>query len=459
MFGAKCSPTCSNYALRRTSRDNKDSFPLEAEVVDRNFYMDDLFKSVPSLLEACSLQVGLGNLLSLDGFRLTKWISNDKDLLTAIPAELWAQSVRTIGEEGILPTKRALGVICPQARLLIQDQAKGVGGYTTESHQPHSINIWTNWLFSPIYCPGKDISSIAVETLSRLGREGSGRNPARMVCLAEGTAESSRILGTAVLSPGYGFSHLHSAALVWWRKWESILRCRILSVWVSKWRETVRLCSCKNPCGTCQTTKYPKTGIASSGSECALSVYDPERAWLWGVLYLLLEWQQCCYWSDSWRVKGTVFVKDERSILCLFRGVSLYERGSGARLNKGKTKAMWLNRWRNSVDEPLGLNWVKKMKLWGTVFGSVDAKRQIWEPRISKREKVLSLWKSRSHSMVGRVHVWNILGLSRLLFVSRVLEPPNWVWARVYSLTRPFLWGSKIETIARETIICPLKEC
>ena len=73
--------------------------------------MDDLLKSVPSLLEACSLQAGQVNLLSLGGFRLTKWISNDKNLLTAIPAELRAQSVRTIGEENILPTKKALGVI------------------------------------------------------------------------------------------------------------------------------------------------------------------------------------------------------------------------------------------------------------------------------------------------------------------------------------------------------------
>ena len=102
---------CSNYALRRTARDNKDSSPLEAEVVERNFYMDDFFESVPSLLESCSLQAEPVNLLSLGGFRLTKWISNDKDLLTAIPAELRAQSVRTIGEEGILPTERALGVI------------------------------------------------------------------------------------------------------------------------------------------------------------------------------------------------------------------------------------------------------------------------------------------------------------------------------------------------------------
>ena len=130
IFGAKCSPTCSNYALQRAAQDNKDSFPLEAEVVERNFYMDDLFKSVPSLLEAYSLQVGLVNLLSLGGFRLTKWISNDKHLLNAIPVEERAQSVRTIGEEGTLPAERAL-----------EDQAKGVGGYTAESYQPHSFDL------------------------------------------------------------------------------------------------------------------------------------------------------------------------------------------------------------------------------------------------------------------------------------------------------------------------------
>lgn len=78
--------------------------------------MDDSFKSVPSLLEACSLQAGLVNLLSLEGFRLTKGISNDKDLLNAIPAELQAQSVRIVGKEDTLLTKRALTVIWDVSR-------------------------------------------------------------------------------------------------------------------------------------------------------------------------------------------------------------------------------------------------------------------------------------------------------------------------------------------------------
>ena len=110
IFGAKCSPTCSNYALRRTAQDNKDSFRLEAEVVERNFYVDDLFKSVPSLLKACYLQAGLVKLLSLGGFNLTKWISNDKDFLKAVPKEERAQSVRRIVDGDTLPTERALGV-------------------------------------------------------------------------------------------------------------------------------------------------------------------------------------------------------------------------------------------------------------------------------------------------------------------------------------------------------------
>ena len=145
--------------------------PLEAEVVERNFYMDDLFKSVPSLLEAYSLQVGLVNLLSLAGLRLTKWISNDKHLLNAIPVEERAQSVRTIGEEGTLPAERALGVIWDVQKDVflfkikpkeLADTRRKVISLTASIFDPIGF-------FGPIHCPGKDISSVVVETSSRLG--------------------------------------------------------------------------------------------------------------------------------------------------------------------------------------------------------------------------------------------------------------------------------------------------
>ena len=59
----------------------------------------------------------------------------------------------------------------------------------------------------------------------------------------------------------------------------------------------------------------------------------------------------------------TVFVKDESSLIYLFKAISLYEKESGARLNISKTKAMWLGNWKDRCDKPLGLNWVDKMKV------------------------------------------------------------------------------------------------
>ena len=41
IFVSKDSPTCANYALKRTGSDNQDRFPEAAKSVRRNFYKDD----------------------------------------------------------------------------------------------------------------------------------------------------------------------------------------------------------------------------------------------------------------------------------------------------------------------------------------------------------------------------------------------------------------------------------
>ena len=50
VFGAKSSPTCANYALKRVGIDNEDEFPIAAKTI-HNFYMDDLIKSVETAEE------------------------------------------------------------------------------------------------------------------------------------------------------------------------------------------------------------------------------------------------------------------------------------------------------------------------------------------------------------------------------------------------------------------------
>lgn len=154
----------------------------------------------------------------------------------------------------------------------------------------------------------------------------------------------------------------------------------------------------------------------------------------------------------------TSLVKNPRSLHYLFQAVSLYEQGSGAKLNLSKCEAMWLGAWRDCEDQPLGLTWVKKMKVLGVFFGTSDVERDNWNARLDKLEKSLNLWKTRSLSMVGKALIINVLGISKLLYIARVLIPPKWVFDRFNKLVWPFLWGSKIETVARKTLHCDISK-
>ena len=151
----------------------------------------------------------------------------------------------------------------------------------------------------------------------------------------------------------------------------------------------------------------------------------------------------------------TVILKDYFSLVNLFKVISVYEAGSGARLNKSKTEAMWLGAWRDRSDEPLGLTWVRKMKILGVVFGTVPVDQDNWQPKLSKLEKSLNLWKSRALSLIGKSLIVNVLGLSKLLYLAKTLIMPAWVLSRVNQLIWPFIWGSRLETVARRT--CFLK--
>ena len=46
VFGAKSSPTCANYALKRAGLDNEKEYPIAAMAIQNNFCMDDFNKSV-----------------------------------------------------------------------------------------------------------------------------------------------------------------------------------------------------------------------------------------------------------------------------------------------------------------------------------------------------------------------------------------------------------------------------
>lgn len=48
----------------------------------------------------------------------------------------------------------------------------------------------------------------------------------------------------------------------------------------------------------------------------------------------------------------------------------------------------------------------------------------------------------------------NIIGLSKFFYFASVLLLPDWVVRRVNQIILPFLWGSRLETVASNTCFC-----
>lgn len=131
LFGATSSPSCANFALRKCGEDHKEQFSQETvDKVLHCFYVNDCLVSVASEEEAVSLYHNLVSIVANGGFHLTKWISNRRDVLAAIPESHRAKGMKRLDmDQDLLPVERVLGVVqwCIQSdtfkfKIMIKDR-------------------------------------------------------------------------------------------------------------------------------------------------------------------------------------------------------------------------------------------------------------------------------------------------------------------------------------------------
>ena len=110
VFGATSSPSIANLCVKKAASASHDDFDAETvRTVERNMYVDDLMKSTSNTELAINLARQLIELMKGSGFRLTKWISNDRKVISEIPESERAQSVVSL-EIDDLPTESTLGL-------------------------------------------------------------------------------------------------------------------------------------------------------------------------------------------------------------------------------------------------------------------------------------------------------------------------------------------------------------
>ncbi|XP_055690674.1 uncharacterized protein LOC129795249 [Lutzomyia longipalpis] len=86
-FGVASSAHHATRALKQLADTYEKEFPLAARAIREHFYVDDGLITADSLQEALETQKQLLELFASAGFHLSKWTSNNPDLLINIPPE------------------------------------------------------------------------------------------------------------------------------------------------------------------------------------------------------------------------------------------------------------------------------------------------------------------------------------------------------------------------------------
>ena len=152
----------------------------------------------------------------------------------------------------------------------------------------------------------------------------------------------------------------------------------------------------------------------------------------------------------------SIIVTSDDSIHAVFETFSLFERGSGAKLNQSKSKGLWLGSWHGRPAPPVALDWSSdRLKVLGVFIGPGDLESANWRPRLDAIANVLSSWRQRSLSYGGRALVINSLALSRLWYVASLIPVPEWVYAELLKSIYKFFWGGKRDLVARVVVVQP----
>lgn len=86
-YGTSSAPYLAIRTLHQLAQDESKQFPMAAQMVYNDFYVDDLLSGADDIHTATQLQSDVIQMLKLGGFNLRKWVSNHPALLETLPDE------------------------------------------------------------------------------------------------------------------------------------------------------------------------------------------------------------------------------------------------------------------------------------------------------------------------------------------------------------------------------------
>ena len=89
-YGIACSTFLSQRTLKQLAIDQGAGYPISAQILQSEIYMDDVLSGADSVQELEIKRVEISELLQSGGFPLRKWSSNSVEVMQNIPQHLLA---------------------------------------------------------------------------------------------------------------------------------------------------------------------------------------------------------------------------------------------------------------------------------------------------------------------------------------------------------------------------------
>lgn len=155
----------------------------------------------------------------------------------------------------------------------------------------------------------------------------------------------------------------------------------------------------------------------------------------------------------------TLLLADDQCIDEVFNTFNLYERTSGAKINKGKCKGLCCGAFVHRTDQLGNFDWFNNFtpdKILGQFIGNVDCTRSNWEAKIQKINN-FAAWRHRELSYKGKALVINGLLTSTLWYNATSLPVPSWAIAQIDQSIYNFFYSYKRNLANQDILVLPVQ--
>ena len=155
----------------------------------------------------------------------------------------------------------------------------------------------------------------------------------------------------------------------------------------------------------------------------------------------------------------TLIARDAASLTCFLRNIDVFGNISGLKLNKKKTKAMWIGASKNSSAKILNFSCTKDpIKSLGTYLSYYEDKNneENFVKKIRKMKTKINLWLTRALTLYGRAMLTKTIDISQLVYTASMLCVPETVIKSTQVHLFNFLWKNKNDKVKRQVIYQPL---